>query len=119
MKTITPALFVDPSKKTSEAATRHIQSLTDDMRGVLAGGLSFFDKQLPFEYREISVISGVQNFIFMQAPYTIKGCIPIQSNGATILNFQSNFINNKFSVTLTLDTTSPIVIGFLLIGILV
>jgi hypothetical protein len=101
MKITTPAHIVDSTGKSSEEIVKQIQAIADDVRGILAGGLSFQSKQLPFELRSVMVTSGTPIILTMAAPYTIKGCHPINTNGSTITNFVTNVINDQFTCTIT------------------
>lgn len=115
MRIKTQPRLVDPSNKINSDLIKELQAIVDDVRGIGAGGLSFDDAQLPFQYREVSVISGQSISMSIQAPYSIIGCIPIQTFGSTISSFQTNIVNNKFNIILNMDI-SPSKIGFLLIG---
>lgn len=115
MKTKTPSQVSDPSGKTPLDVLNHVQAITDDVRNILSGGLSMFDKQLPFQIRSVFVTSGQPNYIVIQAPYTTVGCFPIQTNSATILSMSSNQNNSQFSITLNMDVTTAQIV-FLIVG---
>jgi hypothetical protein len=115
MKIKSPAQVSDPDKKTSPSILKHIQAVTDDVRGILEGGLSFNDKQLPFQVRSVFVTSGQPIFLTMQAPYIILGCYPILTNGAIVNNFTSTFNNGKFSITLNMNVMTAQIV-FLMVG---
>lgn len=115
MKIKSPTQVSDPDNKTSHAVLKHIQAVTDDVRGILQGGLSFIDRQLPFQTRSIFVTSGQAVTFTMQSPYVITGCYPILTNGAVINSFNSTLNNGKLSITLNMDVTTSQII-FLLIG---
>lgn len=115
MKIKTQPRIVDSTNKTSVDIVKQLQAMTDDVRGILQGGLSFSDAQLPFQYREVTVTSGKPTVLTIQSPYSILGCIPIQTYGAVISGFQSAIVNNKFNVTITMDLPTS-TIGFLLVG---
>jgi hypothetical protein len=115
MKVKTQPRIVDPTNTVSTDILKQLQAVVDDVRAIGKGGLSFSDAQLPFQYREVNVISGVPTILSIQAPFSILGCIPIQTFGNKITSFQSNIVNNKFNVTIELDISSSL-IGFLLVG---
>jgi hypothetical protein len=115
MKTKTPSQVNDQSSKTSRDVLNHIQAITDDVRNILSGGLSMFDKQLPFQTRSVFVTSGQPNYLTIQAPYTTVGCIPIQTNGAVINSFSSSLNNGQFSITVNMNVSTAQIV-FLMIG---
>ncbi len=114
MKIKTPPQIRDLMNKTSQDVLNHIQAMTDDVRGILSGGLNFFDKQLPFEVRTVTVTSGQVNYMTIQSPYSTIGAIPIMTNGANILSMSSQN-SNRFSITLTMDVNIAQIV-FLIIG---
>lgn len=105
----------DYTGSTSSDIIRHIQAVTDDVRNILKGGLSFSDGQLPFQISTVNVQNNVPVILTIQYPFTIKGCIPIQTNGATISGFKTNNQNGVFTVTVTMDVTNAS-ISFLTVG---
>lgn len=115
MKTKSPAQVSDATNSLHPDVIKHIQAVTDDVRAILNGGLSFIDRQLPFQIRSVFVTSGQSNILVMQSPYTIVGCLPIQTGGAIINSFSSNLNNNQFTITLTMNVTTAQIV-FLLIG---
>lgn len=94
---------------------KHVQAMTDDVRNILYGGLSFVDAQLPFQYREVNVTSGEPTILYIQSPYTTIGAIPVQSYGAIINSYSVNTTNGKLSIIVNLNV-SKAKIGFLMIG---
>lgn len=113
MKIKTPPHIYD--NQTSPNVLGHIQAMTDDLRDVLAGGLSFYDKQLPFQIRSVNVISGQAVPLIMQAPYIIAGAYPILTNGAEIISSSSTLINGRYNITLTMNVNSAQIV-FLMVG---
>lgn len=105
-----------PPQVTEQSMLTHVQAVTDDVRSILKGGLSFLDGQLPFQVVTVNITSGQPSNISINAPFSIVGCIPINTSGAQILNFITRPINNVFTVTLTLNVTSAS-IKFLVVGI--
>lgn len=115
MKIKTQPRFLDPTNSLVSDVVKQLQAVVDDVRLIGKGGLSFADAQLPFQYREVNIISGLPTILSIQAPYSILGCYPIQTYGVNVTSFQTNIVNNKFNVTIIVDK-SPTLIGFLLIG---
>lgn len=115
MKIKSSPQVVDSRNITSPDILKHIQSITDDVRGILSGGLSFIDKQLPFEIRQVTVTNNQPVQLLIQSPYTIIGAIPIQTNGATINNITSQN-NGRFSITLNMNVNTAQIV-FLIIGV--
>ncbi len=116
MKIKTPAQVYDDEHKTSPQIIKHMQALTDDVRTILKGGLSFGDTQLPFQVQTIQITSGKPTQLAMPGPFNIVGCTPIQTGGAVISSFQSKLSNGIFTVTLVMDVTLAN-ISFLLVGV--
>lgn len=118
MKIKTPNQILDPNQKTSEDLIKQIQNIADDVKGILKGGLSMGDAQLPFQYREVNVTSGQPTFLTIQAPYSIIGAYPIQTYGKVVTGFSTN-IGNTYTVTLTFSSTSAQSgkVGFLVVGV--
>lgn len=116
MRIKTPQQIVDPTRKTSQDVMNHIQAMTDDLRTILLGGLSFSDKQLPFQYREVTVTSGQPTVLYIQSPYTTIGALPVQTYGVTINSWSVNTYNSKLSITVNFDGQATAKIGFLMIG---
>jgi len=110
MKIKTPPIVSVPNMPS------HVQALTDDMRTILRGGLSFSDAQLPFQVVTVNVTSGQPINLSIQSPYTIVGCFPINTNGISISSFQTNSTNGIFTATLTLSVTTATSISFLVVG---
>lgn len=117
MKIKTPARINDSSRQTSHDVLSHVQAMTDDLRTIMNGGLSFSDGQLPFQVQKIFVTNNVTFNISMNAPFTIVGCVPIQTYGINILSFKTRLENNRtLNVTITLDVPSSN-IDILMIGV--
>lgn len=104
-----------PPQVTNLTLQSHVQAITDDIRGILKGGLSIIDSQLPFQFQTKTVTSGAPLILSIPSPYTVVGCIPIQTNGSTILSFKTNLSNGILTVTVTLDVTNSNIV-FLVIG---
>jgi hypothetical protein len=115
MKIKTPYQIVDSTRKVPQDVLNHVQNMTDDLRGILLGGLSFSDKQLPFQYREVTVTTGQPTILYIQAPYTTIGAIPVQTYGVNIISWNVNMLNSKLSITVNFEGTTA-KIGFLMIG---
>lgn len=115
MKIKTQPRIIDSSNQLHQDVLKQLQSVVDDVRSIGKGGLSFDDAQLPFQYREVMVTNNVPVSFIMQQPYSILGCIPIQTFGTTVLSYKSIIANNQFNVILGLSTASSL-IGFLMIG---
>lgn len=116
MKIKTPTQIYDTSNKIPEDFIRQVQAVADDVRTILKGGLSFIDRQLPFQYQEAFITSGQPFILNIQNPYQIIGCIPIQTNGNVIESFSTNTLNGVFSITLNLSNSTTGRIGFLTVG---
>lgn len=116
MKTKTPFQVKDPENKVPQDVIRHVQAMTDDVRQILSGGLSFADRQLPFQYVQIFVTSGQPTVFNMYPPFSLIGCIPIQTNGITITSFSSINVNGRYTATITMNQPTG-TIGFLLVGV--
>lgn len=112
MKIKTPVTVADNSPPD---LIKHLQAVTDDIRSILKGGLSFADGQLPFQYREVNVVSGQPTILYIQKPYTTIGAIPVQSYGVNILSWSVNTQNGKLTITVNLSVQSA-KIGFLMVG---
>lgn len=115
MKIKSPQQVVDSKHSTSQDILRHLQAVTDDVRGILSGGLSFTDRQLPFEIRQVNVVNNEPVQLLIQSPYTIVGAIPIQTNGAIINSFSSQN-NGRYSITLNMNVNTAQIV-FLIIGV--
>lgn len=115
MKIRTPAQIVDSSNKTPQDVLRHVQNITDDVRQILKGGLSMSDAQLPFQQVSVFVTNNVPAVLYIQSPYSIIGCIPIQTNGVIINSFQTNINNGIFTVTLSMNVQTANIV-FLTVG---
>lgn len=125
MKFVTTPQITDVNNILSTELLKQIQNIADDMIMISKGGLNFSDKQLPFQYREVQVVSGQPFILVMPSPYTLRGCIPILTFGNTVTSFSTDISNNRFTMTLNLQppagqlVTNPYTtkIGLLMIGV--
>lgn len=115
MKIKTPKQFQDSSGTVPQNVIRQIQSLTDDVINILSGSLNISDGTLPFQIINLQVKNGMSFPLQMNAPYSIIGCIPIQTNGCKIISFKTSINNRVFTCTLELDVDFSQV-SLLLIG---
>lgn len=115
MKIKSPPQVLDTTGHTSRDIVKHIQAVTDDVRQILSGGLSFKDNQLPFQIVQKTVSNNIPVQLSISKPYTVSGAYPIQTGTSTVLTFKSSISNGILSVTLTMDI-SPAQISFLVVG---